>query len=173
MEWLFFPDIWSKCWSWPSVHFLIYFVHFLSLLFLYILEKRLKNLNIPVFLIFFVDDGLIISQNKSINISNSQLFCSYNVLSKLLVKFGLNIKHSKTETFHFSRFYRTFNSSLLDLSSIGEPILHSKSSWKYLEFIFNWKLTFYQHINFYSNKAISIVKYMKLLRNSLWEINPI
>jgi len=128
MEWLFFPDIWSKCWSWPNVHSLTYFVCSLSLLLLYILEKRLKNLNIPVSLIFFVDDGLIISQNKSIDISNSQLFCNYNVLFKLLVKFGLNIKYSKTETFHFSRFHRTFNSSLLDLSSIGGPILHSKSS---------------------------------------------
>jgi len=46
--------------------------------FLYILEKHLKNLNISVSLISFVDDGLIISQNKSIDISNSQLFCNYN-----------------------------------------------------------------------------------------------
>ena len=46
--------------------------------FLYILEKHLKNLNISVSLISFIDDGLIISQNKSIDISNSQLFCNYN-----------------------------------------------------------------------------------------------
>ena len=39
--------------------------------FLYILENHLKNLNIPVSLISFMDDGLIISQNKSIDISNS------------------------------------------------------------------------------------------------------
>ena len=72
---------------------------------LYILEKHLKILNIPVSLIFFVDDSLFISQNKSINISNSQLFCSYNVLLGLLKKFGLSIKHSKTEMFHFNRSY--------------------------------------------------------------------
>ena len=140
---------------------------------LYILEKHLKNLNISVSLISFIDDGLIISQNKSIDISNSQLFCSYNVLSRLLIKFELNIEHSKTETFHFNRSHGTFNPPPLNLSSIGGPILHSKSSWKYLGFIFDWKLTFYQHIDFYSNKAISIVKCMKLFGNSSWEINPI
>jgi len=140
---------------------------------LYILEKHLKNLNIPVFLISFVDDGLIIFQNKLIYISNSQLFCSYNVLSRLLIKFGLNIEHSKTETFHFDRSHRMFNPPPLNLSSIGGPILHPKSSWKYLGFIFDQKLMFHQHINFYSNKAISMVKCMKLLGNSSQGINPI
>jgi len=38
---------------------------------LYILEKHLKILNIPVSLISFVDDSLFISQNKSIDVSNS------------------------------------------------------------------------------------------------------
>jgi len=38
---------------------------------LYILEKHLKILNIPVSLIFFVNDSLFISQNTSIDISNS------------------------------------------------------------------------------------------------------
>jgi len=71
--------------------------------FLYILENRLKNLNILVSILSFVDDGLLIAQNKSFIISNSNLFCSYNILSKLLNSFGLAIKHSKTEIFHFSR----------------------------------------------------------------------
>jgi len=57
----------------------------------------------------FVDDGLIIAQNKSIITSNSQLFCSYNVLLKLLVDFGLVIEHRKTEVFHFNRLYKVFN----------------------------------------------------------------
>ena len=134
--------------------------------FLYILENRLKILNIPVLLISFIDDGLIIAQNKSIDILNSHLFCSYNVLSSLLAKFGLIIKHSKTETFHFNRSHRTFNPLPLDLSSIGGPILYSKNSWKYLGFIFDWKLTFHQHVDFYLNKAISTVKCMRLLGNS-------
>jgi len=92
-------------------------------LFLYILEKQLKNLKIPISILLFVDDGLIIAQNKSLDISNSYLFCSYNVLSKLLDSFGFTIEHSKTEIFYFSRSQGFFNSSPLDLSPIGEPIL--------------------------------------------------
>jgi len=141
--------------------------------FLYILEKHLKNLNIPASIISFVDDGLIISQNKSIDISNSQLYCSYNILSKLLDKFGLIIKHSKTEVFHLNRSHGFFNPPQLDLSPIGGSILYPKESWKYLGFIFDRKLTFHQYIDHYSNKAISSVKCMKLLGNSSREINPI
>ena len=141
--------------------------------FLYILEKCLKILNISISLIYFVNNSLFISQNKSTDVSNSQLFCSYNVLSGLLDKFGLNIEYSKTKTFHFIRSHVTFNLSPLDLLLLEGPILCPKNSWKYLGFIFNQKLIFHQHINFYSNKAISMVKYMKLLGSSTQGINPI
>jgi len=83
---------------------------------IYILEKHLKTLKIPVSLLSFVDVGLLILQNKSIDILNSQLFCSYNILSSLLDKFELNIEHSKTETFHFNRSHGIFNPPPLDLS---------------------------------------------------------
>ena len=69
--------------------------------FLYILEKHLKNLKIPISIISFVDNGLLISQDKSLNILISHLFCSYNVVTNLLDKFGLIVKHSKTDVFHF------------------------------------------------------------------------
>ena len=91
--------------------------------FLYILENRLKNLKIPVSILSFVDNGLIIAQNKSFDISNSHLFCSYNVLSKLLDSFGLVIEHSKTEIFHFSRSQGIFNPPPLNLSPLGGLIL--------------------------------------------------
>jgi len=93
---------------------------------LYILEKCLKILNIPISLISFVDDGLFISQNKSIDVLNSQLFCSYNVLSGLLNKFELNIEQSKTEMFHFNRSHGMFNPPSLNLLPLGGPILHPK-----------------------------------------------
>ena len=112
-----------------SILFAFYF-----LLLLYILEKYLKILNIPI---SFVDNSLFISQNKFIDISNSQLFYSYNILYSFLKKFGLRIEHSKSETFHFNRSYGTFNLFPLDLLSLGGLILCLKSSWKYLEFIFN------------------------------------
>ena len=140
-------------------------------LFLYILENRLKNLRIPISILFFVDNGLFIAQSKSFDISNSHLFYSYNVLSKLLDSFGLIIEHSKTEIFHFSRSQGAFNPPPLDLSPIGGPILRPKNSWRYLGFIFDHKLLFHKHIDFYANKAISTVKCMKLLGNSSRGIN--
>ena len=139
----------------------------------YILEKRFKNLKIPISILSFVDDGLSIAQDKSLNISNSHLFCSYNILSKLLDSFGLVIEHSKTEIFHFSRSQDVFNPPPLDLSSLGGPILQPKDSWKYLGFIFDRKLSFHKHIDHYANKAISMVKCMKLLGNLSRGISPL
>ena len=121
----------------------------------------------------FVDNRLIIAQNRTLLSSNSQLFCSYNVLLNLLSDFGLVIEHGKTEVFHFNRSHRAFNPPSLDLSPLGGLILYPKDSWKYLGFFFDRKLTFCQHVDFYSNKAISMAKYMKLLGNSSCGISPI
>ena len=146
----------------------IYFFYFQNLELGLVMTSlgRLKNLNIPVSFLFFVDNRLIIAQNKSFDISNSHLYCSYNVLSKLLDSFGLIIKCSKTEIFHFSRSQGLFNPPPLDLSLLGGPILRPKDSQKYLGFIFDRKLSFHKHIDFYANKAMSTVKCMKLLGNS-------
>ena len=105
--------------------------------FLYILEKRLKNLKIPISILSFMDNGLIIAQNKFIDISNAHLFCSYNVLSKLLIDFGLVIEYGKTEVFHFNRSHGIFNPPLLDLSLLDGPSLCPKDTWKYLDFFFD------------------------------------
>jgi len=104
---------------------------------IYIIEKRFKNLKLPISILSFVDDGLFIVQNKSFSISNSHLFYSYNILSNLLDSFGLIIKHSKTEIFHFNRSHSPFNPPPLDLSPLRGPILHPKDSWRYLRFIFD------------------------------------
>ena len=113
------------------------------ILFLYILEKCLKKLKIPISMLLFVDDGLIIAQNNYILISNSQLFCNYNVLSNLLTDFGLVIEHGKTEIFHFIRSHGVFNPPPLNLSLLRGLILYPKNTWKYLGFLFDWKLTFH------------------------------
>ena len=105
--------------------------------FFYILEKQLLNLNISISTLSFVDDGLIIAQKRTLLSSNSQLFCSYNVLSNLLSDFGLVIEHGKTEVFHFNRSHGAFNLPPLDISPLGGPILCPKDSWKYLGFFFD------------------------------------
>ena len=139
--------------------------------FIYILEKHLKNLKIPISIISFVDNGLFISQSKSFDISNSHLFCSYNILTNLLKKFGFVVEHSKTEIFHFNRSCGTFNPPLLDLSLLKGNILQPNDIWKYLWFIFDKKVTFYQHIDFYAIKSISTVKCMKIIGNLNQNIN--
>ena len=93
-------------------------------------------------------------------------------MTKLLDKFGLIVEHSKTKVFHFNRLHSFFNPPSLNLSSIGGSVLTLKSSWKYLGFIFDRKLSFHQHIDFYSNRAISMVKCMRILGNSLHGIIP-
>ena len=93
------------------------------LLFIYILENCLKILKILVSIISFVDNGLSISQSNSFDISNSRLYCRYNILTNLLEKFSLVVKHSKTENFHFNRSHGIFNLPPLNFSSLGENIL--------------------------------------------------
>jgi len=137
--------------------------------FLYILEKRLKILNLKISILSFVDDGLLISQRKSLHLSNALLFSSYNVASLLLSKFGLIVEYSKTKVFHFSRLHGYFNPPPLDLSSISGPLLVPKDTWQYLGLIFDRKLSFQQYID--ANKAISTVKCMKILGNSSRGLN--
>jgi len=69
------------------------------------------------------------------------------------------------EVFYFSRSYGLFDPLLLDLNILGGSILCSKEIWHYLGFIFDTKLTFWQHINFYTNKMLLTIKYIKILRN--------
>ena len=95
---------------------------YISLL-IHIFEKQLKNLKIPVSILFFVNDGLFIAQNKSIVVSNLNLFYSYHIITSLLKKFGLVIEYGKTKVFHFSRSQGTFNLLLLNLTTLGGPIL--------------------------------------------------
>jgi len=137
------------------------------------LENRFKILKIPISIISFVDDSLFISQNKSISHSNTNLFCCYNITLSLLMKCGLVVEHEKTDIFHFSRSHGAFNPPPLDLSSLERPVLLPKETWRYLGFIFDYKLTFRSHIDFYANKAISTIKCIKLLGNSSRGINPL
>ena len=92
----------------------------------HIFKKRLKNLKILISIISFVDNSLFISQNKSLTVSNSHLFCSYHIISLLLKKFGLIIEYRKIEVFYFSRSHRAFNSLLLDLTTLESSILQPK-----------------------------------------------
>ena len=98
-------------------------------LLLYIFENWWKNLKIPISTLSFVDNGLFISQNKFLTISNSNLFYSYHIMTFLFKKFSLIIEYGKTEVFHFSRLHSSFNLSLVDLITLGGSIFHLKTTW--------------------------------------------
>ena len=106
-------------------------------------QKHLKNTNkeIPTNTLSYVDDGLIISQEKSFKCSLFFLIDNYSVISNFLKDSGLAIEHQRSEVFHFSRAHSTPNHSI-DLTSTGGPALHPKPIWWYLGFYFDHKLTF-------------------------------
>jgi len=103
-----------------SVLSLILSALYISLVF-YILEKRSKNLNIPALFLSFVDNGLIISQEKSFEKTNTFLFCSYDIILFLLKQFGLVIKHEKSKIFHFLNLME-YSISLLSISVFLEDL---------------------------------------------------
>ena len=90
---------------------------------LHIFEKGIKNLNISVLFLSFLDNSIFISQEKSFEKTNAFLFCSYNIISFLFNQFGLVTKHRKSEVFYFSRLHRNFNFSLLNFSILEGLIL--------------------------------------------------
>ena len=76
-------------------------------LFLHILEKYLKNLKIPISILLFVDDGLIIVQNKSLDILTLISFVVIMYFQNFLIvlvsslnmrklKFSISIDHMES-----------------------------------------------------------------------------
>ena len=132
-----------------------------------IFKKRLKTLkeNIPTDILSFMDDGLLISQEKSYSLSSSFLLCSYNIMSKILIDAGLVMEHSKTELFHFTRACHPPNPSI-DLSLVGGLVISPKPIWWYLGFYFDHRLNFNYHTHFYATKCLSTLSAMKMLGNS-------
>ena len=99
-------------------------------------------------------------------------FSSYRVVTDLMVLFGLVIEHDKSEIFYFSRTYNNSNPEL-DLSAIGASTLKPKTYWRYLGFYFNCCLFFKKHIYYYFTKALSTVKAINVLRNSIRGLLPL
>jgi len=93
-------------------------------------KKRIKYLkeNILTNILSFMDNGLLISQEKSYSLSSFFLLYSYNIMSKILINAGLIMEHSKTELFHFMRARHPSNPSI-DLSLIGGSVIFLKPIW--------------------------------------------
>ena len=119
-------------------------------------------------LLSYVDDGTILVQSKSLDLNNEALKRAYAVVFELFTKFALALEHDKSELFHFDRSHSRHNPSL-DLGYApytGDHPLTPKTYWRYLGFYFDRKLTFREHVRYYSTKALSTVKAMGMLGNS-------
>jgi len=81
----------------------------------HLFEKHTKNLEIPLLasLLSFINDGLLISQEKSYKKSLAILVYSYSIISCLFTVFSLVLEHKKSEVFHFSRARNDANPSLI------------------------------------------------------------
>ena len=127
-----------------------------------IFELRAQALNLSTCIPSFVDNGLLISQGKTYNKTLPEL---YRVVTDLMVMFGLVMEHDKSEIFYFSRAHNDSNPEL-DLSAIGAPTLKPKTYWRYLGFYFDRRLSFKEHVQYYSTKTLLMVKVMRMLGNS-------
>jgi len=174
MELIYIPLLQCKRRRWPRLRPLSHSISTISSPNYKNVQKRIKNLHkeIPTDILSFVNDGLLISQEKSYSLSNSFLLCSYNIISKILTDAGLVMEHDKTELFHFTRACHPPNPSI-NLSSVGGSVISSKPIWRYLGFYFDRKLNFHYHTHFYAMKCLSTLSAMKMLGNSSRGLLPI
>jgi len=93
-----------------------------------IFEYRAQALNLDTCILSFLDNGLLISQEKTYNKTLPELYSSYRVVTDLIVMFGLVIEHDKSEIFHFSRVYNDLNSEL-DLSAMSACCSNHSLEW--------------------------------------------
>ena len=82
-----------------------------------------------------------------------------------MIMFGLVMEHNKSEIFHFSRAYNDLNPEL-NFSAISTPTLKPKTYWRYLEFYFDQCLFFKEYVQYYSTKALLMVKAIGMLTSS-------
>jgi len=121
---------------------------------LHLFPHRAQALNLDTSTLFYVDDGLLVSQGRTYNKTLPELTSSYSIVSDLMASFGLVMEHDKSEIFYFSR-ARNDSNPKLDLSAISAPILRPKTYWRYLGFYFDRQLSFKEHVQFYSTKALT------------------
>jgi len=97
---------------------------YIALIF-HIFEKKTKILLFPisVFTLSFINDSFLISQEKSCKKSNTNLFCSYSIISSLFEQFSLRIEYNKLKVFHFSRLMKNYKPPPLNLRLLEGSLL--------------------------------------------------
>src|SRR4029077_12887106 len=125
-------------------------------------------------LMSYVDDGTILVQSPTWDENSALLRQAYAVVHELTAALGLVLEHSKSEVFHFSRRNGDANPPI-DLGFApftGDNPLRPKPLWRYLGFFFDRHLSFQEHAKRYANKALTTVRAMYSLGNSVRGLSP-
>ncbi|KAJ3560736.1 hypothetical protein NP233_g10643 [Leucocoprinus birnbaumii] len=138
---------------------------------MFIFDHQALAAKLDTSLLSFVDDRLIISQG-SYDVTLPRLKAAYRIMSMLMPAFGLVMEHDKSKIFHFSCVHLDSNPDL-DLTNLGANYLIPKNVWRYLGFYFDRWLSFKEHVRSYATKALTMVKAMSMLGNSIRGLSPI
>ncbi len=134
-----------------------------------ILKKLFKfDLSSKTQSLFFVDDGVILVSSPSLHLNNSLLREHFMHLRSKFLSIGLVLEASKTELMHFSHHELTRRGKPLyrgdfpplDLGIApftGTTLLKPTMRWRYLGYYFDPYLSYDHHIDFYVNKAYSML----------------
>jgi hypothetical protein len=122
-------------------------------------------------IISYMDDDTIIVQSEKVPQSLPKLKTVYAEVYHLFTALGLVLEHDKSEVFHFTHAQGVANNPPIDIGLApftGDSLLSlcPKPIWWYLGFYFDWVLSFKEHVQFYSTKALITVKALGMLGNS-------
>jgi hypothetical protein len=146
----------------------------LSALCLAPLLKEFEHRVRVVVLISYVNNGTIIVQSDMWDKNLVKLKSAYKTVFELTQSMGLVLEHNKSEGFHFSQKHGDSNPDI-DLGYApytGATPLHPGTTWRYLGFFFNHALTFQEHVKRYTNKALTTVRAMLAIGNSVCGLRP-
>jgi hypothetical protein len=133
-------------------------------------ERRVR----VVVLISYVDNSTIIVQSDTWDKNLVKLKSAYKIVFELTQSMGLVLEHNKLEGFHFSWKHGDSNPDI-DLGYAPftrTTLLHPGTTWRYLGFFFDRALTFREHVKRYMNKALTTVRAMLALGNSVCGLRP-
>jgi hypothetical protein len=116
----------------------------------------------------------IIAQSDTWGKNLVELKSAYKIVFELTQSRGLVLKHSKSEGFHFSWKHSDSNTDInLGYAPYTRATpLHPGTTWRYLGFFFDCALTFQDHVKCYMNKALTTVRAMLALSNSVRGLQP-
>jgi len=151
--------------------FLPFFLLFILLPFFIFLKKtKLVLSSIPISTFFFVNNRLLISQEKAMKNQTQNSFVNTTLYCFLLLNLALLLSITSQKSFYFLRSINIYILSFFGPPSIRRFVTLSE---RYLGFFFDIKLSFQQHIHYYANKALFTIKNMKMLGNSKRKLFPI